>query len=110
MTNRPKLPTTKLGQWGLLSFGVALIFVVLSMFLAFVATVTGDNSLYNVLGFIGPVFVVFTTLGLVLSWLAILWKKDRVLLLVIVTIIVSAAAAITIVGEIIEGVIVTQNL
>ena len=76
----------------------------------FVATVTGDNSLYNVLGFIGPVFVVFTILGLVLSRLAILWKKDRVLLLVIVTIIVSAAAAITIVGEIIDGVIVTQNL
>lgn len=102
MAKRYFLPRTVLGKWGVVLFGVALLTILVSMAFAYLATGSSDSAAYNVLGVLAPLFLLITLAGIVVSWLAILWKKERGIFSIVLTIIVTAAALFTFVAEVIE--------
>jgi hypothetical protein len=96
------MPMTKLGRWGLSLICVAAVLVIISMLTARFLSSSEENTAYNVLGVLAPVFIFVTIAALIFSWIAIIRDKDRGMLLVIFACLLSIITLFAFVGEVAE--------
>lgn len=104
MSQRHIMPMTKLGKWGFGLIITALVLVALSMLTALLLRNDDANTAYNLLGMLGPAFILVTVVAIVISWIAIIRGKDRGVLLIIFASVITAIALFFGVGEIIEAI------
>lgn len=103
------LPSSGTGWWGFWLLMLASALVVASMTLAFVNRNVEANQAYNLLGYLGPAFIVVTFGGLIVSWIAIFRQKDHGAILIICASIATTISLITIVAEVIEAIMISME-
>lgn len=101
------MPKTKLGLWGFWLIIAAMILVVLSMLTALFLRDSENQTAYNVLGVLVPVFIPVTLVALVVSWIAIIRGRDRGIFLIIFTSVLSVITVFIAAGEIVEGIMMS---
>lgn len=101
------MPMTKLGKWGFGLILTAVVLVAASMLIALSLRSEDENTAYNLLGMLGPAFILVAFAAIVISWIAILKFKDRGILLIICASVLTALALFFGVGEIVEAIMIS---